>query len=132
MKTHSFCNSGTKIWKTCESILVYNVKTKDCNLAFLKSSDFIEIKGEQVLGHTQASSLSHSEKQGRRYILASTKKTPMVLMSALIDDGMRFICKESGKMWENNYLTNYKDLYVSKVKIEEAKEQVHNADIKLS
>ena len=131
MQTHSFCNSETKSCQTGESILGYNVKTKDCNISFLKSSDFIEIKGEQVHDHKQASSISHSEKQGRRSIRASTKKTPTVLMSALTDDGMRFIRKESiSKCGKQIYLTNYKGLYFSKVKIEEAKEQVHNADIK--
>ena len=34
MQTHLFCNSERKKCQTGESILVYNVKTKDCNMAF--------------------------------------------------------------------------------------------------
>ena len=76
MQTHPFCNSKTKSCQTGESILVYDVKTTDCNLEFLKSINFMEIKGEQIRKKIQIPSMGKSAKTGR-VIQADTIRTQL-------------------------------------------------------
>jgi len=130
LQSHPFCNFKQTSCQTGESVLLYKVNYKDCNLAFLKSAEFTEAQGMQI--RERPDILKPKKVQTRKAYPVLEKKLATVLMSSLSSDGMRFIRKDQqtlcGKMI---YTTNYKGLYVSKEKIPDAG-IVQNADVKIT
>lgn len=113
--------------------LVYKPRREYCELAFIKTIPFTPVIGtlsqNKLLQEIQFSAEQMAGKLEEEE--TSTEKTPMVFASENTNDAVRFLRKSKVfRCGQMVYGTNYKGLYLSKKRVENA-QQINVKDIRI-